>query len=97
MKSEERIEKVEKRVRTVEEAIVLLTQLSNSGAERMEKFLFGLEELRFNVEELRAGQHDTQEKINMLIDAQMRTEDQVREVSALVKAAHERIDKIDGK
>lgn len=84
MESNNRIEKVEKRVQTVEEAIILLKELTISHDDRLESFLFGLEELR-------AGQKETNEKINMLIDAQMRTENNIGELRASQKETDEKI------
>lgn len=84
MELEPRVEKVERKIKTVEEAIILLTALTTSHDDRLEKLLFGIEELR-------ASQNETKEKINMLIDAQMRTENNTEELQASQKETNEKI------
>ena len=90
MKLEDRVERTEKRVKTVEDAVVLLTVLTDSHDDRLERFLFGLEELK-------TGQREMQEKINILIDSQIRSEDKMAEMAEAIKSAHNKIDKIEEK
>lgn len=95
MKLEDKVNKNERRIKTVEEAIVLLTELTTSHSDRLEKSVFDMDELR-------AAQRQTDEKMNMLIDAQIKTEDgmqkleeKMRELADITKHAHLRIDKIE--
>ncbi len=92
---EKRVQKNEKKIGSIEDAIILLTQLAGSHDERLVKSVFDMDELR-------AVQRETQDKMNALIDAQIRGEDQTRELdkkmaelAEVVKFAHERIDKIE--
>lgn len=88
MKLEERVEKNERRLKTVEEAVVLLTALADSHTDQLEQIIFGINELR-------AAQRDTNEKINILIDAQIRTDEKMTELAEAVEFAHQLIDKIE--
>lgn len=102
MKLEERLGSAERRIKNVEEAIVVLTELNVKHSELLEKLVFDTEELKAGQRELQEGQREMQEKINILIDAQIRTEDQAKitdkkmaEMADAVRSAHQRIDKIE--
>ncbi|MDQ3633019.1 MAG: hypothetical protein ACR2MD_01990 [Aridibacter sp.] len=111
MDLEKKVNKNEKRIETVEQAIQLLSQLTISHTDEIERMLFGIDEtkgsiieLRNSIKELRESQKDTQEKLNALIDAQIRGEDSMQELknemkdlAKVVKLAHQRIDKIEQK
>ncbi len=75
MKAEEEIPKIKRRVKNVEEAIVLLTELTNRHTDRFE-------ESAFSRTEMRSGIANTDEKLNALIDAQIRSEDRQIETDA---------------
>ncbi len=88
MNVDERISKVERRVSTVEEAIQLLSQLIASHDERLFDSL--------------KKDEDLNEKITMLVDAQIRNEDKIQDINSaldkltdLVKTAHSRIDRLE--
>ncbi len=68
METEQRFNKVEKGVETVEEAILLLSELSIGHGERLEDSLRDRENLNT--------------KISALIDAQIRSEDRMQETNA---------------
>ncbi|MGI8641204.1 MAG: hypothetical protein ACR2MG_14810 [Pyrinomonadaceae bacterium] len=85
MNSEERVGKAERRIKTVEDAIILLTVLTDSHNDRLETLLKDDENLNA--------------KISALIDAQISSEDQIQSINealdkltALVKIAHQRLD-----
>jgi chromosome segregation ATPase len=84
MKLEERVEKNERRLKTVEDAIILLTKLGDSHTDQLEQIIFGIDELR-------AAQSETSERVNMLIDAQIRTDDEIKEIKAIQRESGERI------
>lgn len=110
MKLEDRVDRAERKIKTVEEAIVILTELNIQHSSLLEKLVFDTEELKVGhrelqegQRELQEGQREMQEKINILIDAQIRTEDQAKitdqkiaDLADVVKFAHQRIDKIEG-
>lgn len=80
--------KVEKRVKTVEEAVLLLTELTISHGERLEDSLRDKENLNA--------------KISALVDAQIRSEDKLQNINSaleqltkLVEKAHLRIDRLE--
>ncbi|MGI8670480.1 MAG: hypothetical protein ACR2J3_11660 [Aridibacter sp.] len=118
MDLEKKVNKNEKRIETVEQAIQLLSQLTINHTDEIERMLFGIDEtkgsiielresnveLRESIIEQRESQKDTQEKLNALIDAQIRGEDamqelkkEMRDLAKLVGLAHQRIDKIEQK
>ena len=76
MNIENRVTKTESRIKTLEDALVFLTALGDSHNDQLEKFLFSLEELK-------ANQINTDEKLNALIDAQIVTEDKMQELQAV--------------
>ena len=85
MNSEERIGKVERRVETIEDAIVLLTVLTDSHNDRLESLLKDDENLNA--------------KVSVLIDAQISSEDRIQSINKaldklteLVKVSHQRLD-----
>lgn len=82
----ERIEKAERRIKTVEDAVILLTALTDSHNDQLENFLFGLDELK-------ANQKNSDDKINMLIDAQITTEDKLQRFEAEMKVFREESEK----
>ena len=61
------------------EIVVKLIQLSASHSERLEKILFGLDQAKGEIIELREAQKNTDEKLNALIDAQIRNEEKFQE------------------
>ena len=78
MSIENRLTKTESRIKTLEDALVFLTALGDSHNDQLEAFLFSLEELK-------ANQQNTDEKLNALIDAQIVTEDKMQELQAFQK------------
>ena len=89
METEQRFNKVEKRIKTVEEAILLLSELSIGHGERLDDSLRDRENLNEKISALIDAQirseDRTQEantKISALIDAQIRTEDRMQETNA---------------
>ncbi|MEZ5343929.1 MAG: hypothetical protein R2681_00095 [Pyrinomonadaceae bacterium] len=97
MDLERRVTKNTRNIKTIGEAIQLLTVLTSSHTDQLERTLFGIDELRGSVLELRGGiselrgsvselrgsvsdlrdgQREMQEKMNALIDAQIRNEDE---------------------
>lgn len=116
MKLEDRVGNAERKIKNVEEAIVILTELNIQHSSLLEKLVFDTEELKAGhrelqegQRELQEGQREMQEKINILIDAQIKTEDKAQqtdekmqileqkmaELADVVKFAHQRIDKIE--
>ncbi len=88
MNTEERIEKTERRIKTVEDAVVLLTVLTDSHNDRLESLLK-------NDDNLNA-------KISALIDAQINSEDRMLKINEaldklteLAKVAHQRLDLLE--
>ncbi len=88
MSIEDRVGKAERRVKSVEQAVQLLSELVISHDESFVKFLK-------NDEELNA-------KISALIDAQIRGEDKLQNINfalekltRLVETAHTRIDRLE--
>ena len=88
MSSEERFGKLERRVKTVEEAITLLSNLLASHDDRLEDSVKDTENL--------------EAKIAALVDAQIRSEDKLQNINdaldkltELVKTAHQRIDRLE--
>lgn len=88
MSSAERFGKLERRVKTVEEAITLLSSLLASHDDRLEDSVKNNENL--------------EAKIAALVDAQIRSEDKLQNINdaldkltELVKAAHQRIDRLE--
>ena len=81
MSADERLGKVERRVKTVEQAIELLTELVVSHGEILENSLR-------NGDELNA-------KISALVDAQIRSEDAIQQLTRMVEKAHSRIDGLE--
>jgi hypothetical protein len=81
MENEERISRLERRVKTVEDAVQLLTELIISHDERLVTSIKNDEELN--------------DRIAALIDAQIRGEDKIQRVTDLVEAAHLRIDRLE--
>ncbi|HLM03169.1 MAG TPA: hypothetical protein VK400_19105 [Pyrinomonadaceae bacterium] len=87
MSSEERFGKLEMRVKTVEEAITLLSNLLANHDDRLEDSVKDNENL--------------EAKIAALVDAQIRSEDKLQNINdaldkltKLVKTAHQRIDRL---
>jgi hypothetical protein len=109
MKLEDRVDRTERKIKTVEKAIIILTELNVQHSSLLEKIVFDTEELKAGQRELQEGNRELQEKINILIDAQIRTEDKsqqtdekmqileqkMAELADVVKLAHQRIDKIE--
>jgi chromosome segregation ATPase len=88
MSIEERVGKVEKRVKTVEEAVTLLTSLVVSRDDRLEDSVKDNENL--------------ETKIAALVDAQIRGESKLQNINdaldkltELVKVTHQRIDRLE--
>ena len=69
MKTEGEILRLKRRVGTIEGAITLLTELADRHTDRFEEFMFSMKEMR-------SDQVNTDEKMNALIDAQIRSEDE---------------------
>ncbi len=85
MDLEKKVNKNTKRIGTMEHAIQLLVKLADSHTDQIEKMLFGIDELR-------ASQKETQEKINMLVDAQIRNEDRAAKLDKKMKIAQKKSD-----
>lgn len=88
MSIEERVGKVEKRVKTVEEAVTLLTSLVVSHDDRLEDSVKDNENL--------------ETKIAALVDVQIRSESKLQNINdaldkltELVKVTHQRIDRLE--
>ena len=88
MRIEERVSKSERKIETVEDAIKLLSKLIANHDERLYDSLKGREDLN--------------EKITMLIDAQIRNEDAIQKVNQhidklaeLVAKSHQRLDRLE--
>lgn len=87
----QRLNKSERRIKTLEDALVWLTALGDSHNEQLEKFLFSLTEMK-------ANQTNPEEKLNALIDAQIGSEERIQnlenkmlDLADYVKLAHQRI------
>ena len=70
MKTEGEILRLKRRVGTIEGAITLLTELADRHTDRFEEFMFSMKEMR-------SDQVNTDEKMTALIDAQIRSEDEL--------------------
>lgn len=88
MDSEQKIAKLGRRVKTVEEAVLLLTELTTIHDEKSYTHMK-------NGEELNA-------KISAMIDAQIRSEDKIQTINQaldklidLTRLAHQRLDKLE--
>ena len=81
MSIEERVSKSEGKIETVEDAIKLLSKLIANHDERLYDSLKGREEL--------------DEKITMLIDAQIRNENAIQKLTELVNKSHQRLDRLE--
>ncbi len=79
MKTEEEVHRLKRRVTTMESAITLLTELADRHSDRFEEFTFSRDDMR-------SDQANLNEKINALIDAQIRNEDKQLENDAKIKA-----------
>jgi uncharacterized coiled-coil protein SlyX len=82
MSVEERVDRAERRIATVEDAIKLLSALLANHDDRLYDSLKSRENM--------------DAKITMLIDAQIRSEDKLQKLTELVGAAHSRIDRLEG-
>ncbi len=80
MSIEERVSKPERKIETVEDAIKLLSKLIANHDERLYDSLKGRENL--------------DEKITMLIDAQIRNEDAIQKVNQHIEKVNQHIDKL---
>ena len=87
---------VEKRLETVEDAILIMKDLLVSHNERLENYFFALEKAR---QEREASNKDFNFKLNALIDAQIRNEteiDKVKEsIEKLSEASHSQLHRIE--
>jgi chromosome segregation ATPase len=81
MENEEKFPRLERRIKTVEDAVQLLTELIINYDEEINDF-------DKNSEELNA-------KIAAPVDAQIRGEDKIQRVTDLVEAARLRIDRLE--
>ncbi len=88
MDLEKRVDTNTNDIQKMNDVLRQLIELSGSHTEQIEKMLFGIDESKGNIRELRESQKETQEKLNALIDAQIRGEDQMRELREVVKLAH---------
>lgn len=97
MDLEKQVENNTMNIQKMNDVLRQLIQLSGSHTEQIEKMLFGIDELR-------GANKEMQEKVDMLIDAQIRNEDSTRELKDEMKSlakivgnAHQRINKIEQK
>jgi hypothetical protein len=106
MESNDRTGKSEKKVETVEDAIVALKILTSKNDDHWKKFSLECEEskasskkpdekIKVLIDARRRSKNERNEKIKKLIDAQKMTENKLSELTDAVKAAHQRIDKIE--
>lgn len=109
MNTEERVGKVERRVKNVEEAIVLLTALTDNHNDRLEDSLGANNNLDAKISALIDAQiagedkmSSLREKLSALADAQIRSEDRIQNINQalerlteLVRAAHQRLDVLE--
>jgi DNA-binding protein H-NS len=102
MNVEERIQKAERKIATVEDAIKLLSQLVTNHDERLVDSLKGREDSDAKINMLIDSQIQTDDKINVLIDSQKRSDDKIHSINQaldklteLVKASHSRIDGLE--
>jgi chromosome segregation ATPase len=102
MNVEERIQKAERKIATVEDAIKLLSQLVTNHDERLVDWLKGREDSDAKINMLIDSQIQTDNKINVLIDSQKRSDDKIHSINQaldklteLVKASHSRIDDLE--
>jgi chromosome segregation ATPase len=102
MNVEERIQKAERKIATVEDAIKLLSQLVTNHDERLVDSLKGREDSDAKINMLIDSQIQTDNKINVLIDSQKRSDDKIHSINQaldklteLVKASHSRIDGLE--
>jgi chromosome segregation ATPase len=102
MNVEERIQKAERKIATVEDAIKLLSQLVTNHDERLVDSLKGREDSDAKINMLIDSQIQTDDKINVLIDSQKRSDDKINSINQvldklteLVKASHSRIDGLE--
>lgn len=78
---------LEDRMTVVEEAVIELKKLVVSHDERLEDYYKALEESR----------RDFEFKMNALIDSQIRTEAEIRELKETSKSTLERLDRLERK
>jgi uncharacterized coiled-coil protein SlyX len=102
MNVEERIQKAERKIATVEDAIKLLSQLVTNHDERLVDSLKGREDSDAKINMLIDSQKRSDDKINVLIDSQKRSDDKIHSINQaldklteLVKASHSRIDGLE--
>ena len=81
----EDLKKIESRVKTVEDAVHLLTQLALSADERMDSFDSSLANLTTKVEALADAQIRTEEALARLAESQARTDDRLDALIDIVR------------
>ncbi len=85
---------LEKRVSVVEEAILIMKDILLNHDERLEDYFNALNTERKEREESRK---DFEFKLNALIDAQIRTQDEISELNETSKSVLQRLDRLENK
>jgi uncharacterized coiled-coil protein SlyX len=95
MNVEERIQKAERKIATVEDAIKLLSQLVTNHDERLVDSLKGREDSDAKINMLIDSQIQTDDKINVLIDSQKRSDDKINVLIDSQKRSDDKIHSIN--
>ncbi len=85
MDLEKKVEKNTRPIGTLENAIGLLISLADSHTDQIEKMLFGFDELR-------ASRKETEERIKMLVDAQIRSADAAKRLDKKMALSTQNLD-----
>lgn len=73
-----RANKQDGKIKTLAEAVLALSQSSLHHSQMMENFFRGINELREGIAQLKEHQADTDVKLAALVDAQIRAEDEMK-------------------
>jgi multidrug resistance efflux pump len=84
----------DERVAQLESAFVTLTRLVQSHGERFDTHLDWINQLGTAQAELTAAQANSEQKIAALVDAQIRTEDELRKLAEQGAQANARLDRL---
>jgi multidrug resistance efflux pump len=86
----------DERVAQLESAFVTLMRLVQSHGERFDTHLDWINQLGTAQAELTAAQANSEQKIAALVDAQIRTEDELRKLAEQGAQANARLDRLAG-
>lgn len=95
MNSEKKIERLERKVKTVEEAILLLSELTASHDEMLYIQMKSDEDLNEKISALIDAQIRSEDKMEALNTAQNKTEEKMQSLIDLTRLAHRRLDELE--